>query len=138
MFYVGTIREVIPFSSLIAWKETLKHARTGSAEQGKHFGQAGMRALESRFTLDPEEEQDLDKCEGEEHEKQQTGRRTGRGTGQKTLREFCNDEGIELSWAVEQLSRADFMAKETMPMREIADEFSVHPSESRNILHDRQ
>ena len=64
-------------------------------------------------------------------------RRTGRGTG-KTLREFCDDEGIDLSWAVEQLCGAGFTAKETMTMREIADEFSVHPSELRSILNDRQ
>jgi len=30
------------------------------------------------------------------------------------------------------------MAKETMTMREIADEFAMHPSELRGILNDRQ
>lgn len=137
IFYIGTIREVVPFSSLIAWKETFKHGGTGSAEQGRHFGQVGMHVLERQFTLDAEDKA-LDKCEDEKHTKQQNGHRAGRGTGQKTLKEFCTDEGINLPRVVEQLSRAGFTAKETMTMREIADEFGMHPSELRGILNDRQ
>lgn len=34
IFYVGTVREVVPFSSLIAWKETFKHSETGTGGQG--------------------------------------------------------------------------------------------------------
>ncbi len=101
------------------------------------FGQSGMRALESQFTSGTEK-QGLDTCDGEDHAQQKIERRAGRGTGQKTLREFCNDEGIDLSWAVEQRSRVDFTAKETMTMRKIADEFAMHPSELRGILNDRQ
>ncbi len=101
------------------------------------FGQTGMHALESQFTSSAEK-QSLDTCEGEDHAQQHIGRRAGRGTGQKTLREFCDDEGIDLSWAVEQLSRAGFAAKETMTMRKIADEFGIHPSGLRSILNNRQ
>jgi len=137
IFYIGTVRKVVPFSSLIAWKETFKHSGTGSTEQGRHFGQASIRALENQFSLGAEQ-QGLDTCEGEEHEKQQTGRRAGRGTGQKTLKEFCTDEGIDLSWAVERLNGAGFTAKETMTMREIANEFTMHPSELRGILLDNR
>ncbi len=137
IFYIGTVSEMVPFSSLIAWKETYKHGGIGAGEQSRRFGQTDMRALESQFTSGAEK-QGLDTCEGEDHAQQKTGRRAGRGTGQKTLREFCNDEGIDLSRVVEQLSGVGFTAKETMTMREIADEFSVHPSDLRNILHDRQ
>ena len=137
IFYVGTVREVVPFSSLIAWKETFKHSETGTGGQGRRFGQTDMRALESQSTSDAEQ-QGVDTHQGEEHTGQQGGRRTGKGTGQKTLREFCDDEGIDFSWATEQLSRAGFTAKETMTMRKIADEFSVHPSELRSILQERQ
>jgi hypothetical protein len=137
IFYVGTVREAVPFSSLIAWKETFKHGETGTGEQGRHFGQSGMRALERQFTSSAEK-QGLDTCEDEDHAQQHIGRRAGRGTGQKTLRKFCDDEGIDLSWATEQLSRAGFTAKETMTMRKIADEFAMHPSELRGILNDRQ
>lgn len=137
IIYAGTVYEAAPFSSLIAWKETFKHGGIGAGEQGRHFGQSGMRALESQFTSGTEK-QGLDTCEGEDHAEQKIGRRAGRGTGQKTLREFCDDEGIDLSWATEQLSRAGFTAKEKMTMRKIADEFGMHPSELRGILNDRQ
>ena len=137
IFFVGTVRELPPFSSLIAWKETFKHGGSGGGEQGRRFGQAGIRELESQFTSGAED-QDLDTSEGVDHAQQQIGRRAGRGTGQKTLREFCDDEGIDLLWAVELLSRAGFTAKETMTMRLIADEFAMHPSELRGILLDRQ
>ena len=105
--------------------------------QGMRFGQTGMHALESQFTSGAEK-QGLDTCEGEDHAQKKIGRRAGRGTGQKTLREFCDDEGINLSWAVERLNGAGFTAKETMTMREIANEFAMHPSELRGILLDNR
>ena len=137
IIYAGTIYEAAPFSSLIAWKETFKHSETGMGGQGMRFGQTGMRALESQFTSGAEK-QGLDKCEGEDHAQKKIGWRAGRGTGQKTLREFCDDEGINLSWAVERLNGAGFTAKETMTMREIANEFAMHPSELRGILLDNR
>lgn len=93
--------------------------------------------MESQFTSGAEE-QDLDTCEGIDHAQQQIGRRAGRGIGRKTLKKFCDDEGINLSLAFEQLSKAGFTAKETMTMREIADEFAMHPSELRGILLDNR
>jgi len=85
------------------------------------------------------QEQREDIREGESHvRQQQIGRGAGRGTGQKTLREFCDDEGIDLLWAVERLRRAGFTATGTMTMRDIADEHAMHPRELRDILHDRQ
>lgn len=137
IIYAGTVYEAAPFSSLMAWKETFKHGETGTGEQGRHFGQSGMRALESQFTSGAEK-QGLDTCDGEDHAQQKIERRAGRGARQKTLREFCDDEGIDLSWAVEQLNKAGCTAKETMTMRKIADEFGMYPSELRGILNDRQ
>lgn len=137
ILYVGTIREVVPFSLLIAWKETFKHEETGEAEHGRHFGRAGMRTSESQFTS-PDQQHVPSSCINEEQASQQDGHQAGRGTGRKTLSEFCTDEGINLSWAIKRLSRNGFTPKETMTMREIADEFAVHPSELRGILLDNQ
>jgi len=135
--YGGTIYELAPFSLVTDWEESFKQHGSGQAGQGRHLGQAGAHALESQGTS-AAEEQGLYVywCEGDAQ--QQIGQRAGRGIGRKTLREFCNDEGIDLSRAAKQLSRNEFAVNETMTMREIADELTVHPSELRGILHDEQ
>jgi hypothetical protein len=60
--------------------------------------------------------------------------RGGIGMGQKTLKQFCNEEGIELSSAILRLKNKGYTVKETMTMREIADSKWVHPRELRNLL----
>ncbi|MHC4174526.1 MAG: DUF4405 domain-containing protein [Planctomycetota bacterium] len=134
--YAGTVYEEAPFSSLIAWKETFKQCGSGEGKQGRRFGQTGMGVLESQFTSGVKE-QGLDTCWGEDHAQQQIGRQAGRGTGQKTLRQFCNDERIELSWALSRLRNEGFTDRETMTMREIADGAGIHPRELRAVLQAR-
>lgn len=58
----------------------------------------------------------------------------GSGMGQKTLKQFCHEEGIELSSAITLLKNDGFTVRERMTMREIADSKWVHPRELRNIL----
>ena len=58
----------------------------------------------------------------------------GFGMGQKTLRQFCDDEGIALFWALSHLRNKGFTAREAMTMRQIADGAGVHPRELRGIL----
>ena len=94
---LGTICDVAPFSSLVAWKDTFKHTEAG--------GQAGGRSWQG-----------------------------GAGMGQKTLGQFCQDEKIELSWAILRLQSEGFTANRTMTMREIADGTGVHPSQLRSLL----
>ena len=65
------------------------------------------------------------------------GWRDGAGMGQKTLRQFCQDEGIELSWAISRLQSDGFKVSETMTMREIADGAGMHPSALRSRLQTR-
>jgi hypothetical protein len=57
--------------------------------------------------------------------------------GQKTLRQFCADEGINLSWAIARLQNQGLTVRETMTMREIADSVGVHPRELRSFLQAR-
>ncbi len=58
----------------------------------------------------------------------------GFGIGQKTLSQFCAEQGIELSWAISRLQSKGFTARQTMTMREIADSARVHPRELRSLL----
>lgn len=60
--------------------------------------------------------------------------RGGAGMGQKTLKQFCNEEGIELSSAIMRLKNEGYTVRETMTMREIADSKGMHPRELRIIL----
>lgn len=133
VIYGGIACEVAPFSSLTDWEESFKQHQFGQGQRGRQLGQAGMREPQGPGASSAEE-QGLYVHSSEHSVQQQAGRRAGRGIGRKTLREFCYDEGIDLSWAIRRLSREGFAAKETMTMREIADEFAVHPSELRTIL----
>jgi hypothetical protein len=58
----------------------------------------------------------------------------GYGIGQKTLTQFCTEQGIELPWAISRLQSKGFIATQTMTMREIADSAGVHPRELRSLL----
>jgi hypothetical protein len=60
--------------------------------------------------------------------------RGGFGIGQKTLRQFCTDEGINLAWAISRFRNGGVTVHETMTMREIADSIGVHPRELRSFL----
>jgi hypothetical protein len=54
--------------------------------------------------------------------------------GRKTLRQFCTDEGIDLSWAISRLQSQGLAVRDTMTLREIADLAGVHPRELRIVL----
>ena len=56
------------------------------------------------------------------------------GMGQMTLSEFCQNEGVELTWAILRLRNEGLAAEGTMTIREIADGAGVHPRELRGIL----
>jgi Domain of unknown function (DUF4405) len=107
---LGTIYEVSPFSSLVAWKQTIKYGQPGMAAggRGRPFDGAPVQSPAASMTR--------------------------YGMGQKTLRQFCADEGIELSWALSRLRDEGLTAMETMTMRQIADGAGVHPRELRAIL----
>jgi hypothetical protein len=61
----------------------------------------------------------------------------GSGIGQKTLRQFCADEGINLAWAVSRSAAQGVTVRETRTMREIADSAGVHPRKRRRFLQAR-
>jgi hypothetical protein len=54
--------------------------------------------------------------------------------GQKTLRQFCADEGINLAWAISCFRTEGVTVRETMTMRQIADSIGVHARELRSFL----
>ncbi|MFC1635648.1 DUF4405 domain-containing protein [Planctomycetota bacterium] len=130
VIYAGMICNAAPFSSLIAWKETFKHEGGGAGGYGR--GRHGL-------THDSGVETDINAQfqPGVLEEEHTQGLHQGRGRtgmGQKTLKQFCNDESIELLLAITLLKNDGFTVRETMTMREIADSKWVHPRELRNIL----
>jgi len=161
IIFAGASYGVAPFSSLMVWKESFKHNETGPAGYGQGF--RGGRAATGRqfygYTAPAAQSQPGDACsscnesttceqggavqtrEGidtcEQNQVSLSGRGVG-GMGRKTLRQFCSDEGIELSWAVSHLKDQGLTVRETMTMRQIADAAGVHPSALRTRLAPRE
>lgn len=140
ILYGGSVRGVAPFSSLMVWKETFKH---GAAESGQGWrgGRAAGQQSQNRAShaqpghsggaSNPNEHQ------GDYEQARTQGRGSGQmggGMGRKTLRQFCSDEGVELTWAILRLRNEGFAAQDTMTMRQIADGAGVHPRELRGVL----
>ena len=67
-------------------------------------------------------------------ETQHVGGQGGGGFGQKTLKQACEEFGIEPARAIEALKAANIEAAENMRIREIADQNNMHPSQIRQIL----
>lgn len=161
IIYAGTVGEVTPFSSLIAWKDIFKHGAAGEGQHGQGWrgGRAGGHQVESQpcpiegypaggeqalndlgdnyqQSHSGQEHQQVGACEQGQTQAPGPGP-IGGGMGQKTLRQFCSDEGIELSWALSRLRNEGFTVRDTMTMREIADRAGVHPRELRAVLQAR-
>jgi hypothetical protein len=159
--YAGTVGEMAPFSSLMVWKETFKHGAAGEGQQGQGWrgGRAGghkvgnhpgpvegnlasrvqdLSSQDNNYQQrhSGQEQQQVGFCEESQAQVRGPGAAQG-GVGHKTLRQFCNDERIELSWALSRLRIEGFTARETMTMREIADGAGIHPRELRVVLQAR-
>ncbi|MFH1716738.1 MAG: DUF4405 domain-containing protein [Planctomycetota bacterium] len=159
VIYAGASYGVAPFSSLMLWKETFKHSETGG--QGFRGGRAWPQGaagqqIQGLHGYSSSIEQPLpvgacDSCDltAETAECAEESLKSGisacsagsavsspqaGGMGRKTLRQFCSDEGIELSWAVSHLKTQGLTVRDTMTMREIADRAGVHPSSLRTVL----
>ncbi len=164
---LGTIYEVAPFSTLVAYKESFKHSESGigAGGQGWRGGRAALQQGQSHFASpvmisssscamqsagakggtestcgqteqlqSPTQEQPPGGLCEKEQAQPAAASISRIGMGQKTLKQFCSDEGIALSWALSRLKDQGFTARETMTMREIADSAGVHPRELRNVL----
>jgi hypothetical protein len=126
--YAGTIYEVPPFSSLMTWKETFKREGSGGGGYGRgRQGRGRENAIESGQT-------DLQQATQEEQTQTLHQERGRSGMGQKTLKQFCDEEGIELSHALSLFKKEGYTVRESMTMREIANSRGVHPRELRAIL----
>ena len=146
--YVGTVRTVWPFSSLIEWKET--YHRSVVSGQGEHgsYGRRGGRSpvaggygsgtaghIEPQVRLGRGSSQHMEDMAATQRGRGRQGGGQGqganaprRGMGQMTLSEFCQNEGVELTWAILRLRNEGLAAEGTMTIREIADGAGVHPS----------
>lgn len=138
VLYVGSVRGVAPFSSLMVWKDTFKHGTTGGAEHGR--GWRGGAAADQQVQNHASGALNSNEHQGNRGQSQGLGHGpggAGRGTGQKTLGQFCSDEGIELSWAISHLRNQGLTIRDTMTVREIADAVGVHPRDLRAVLQAR-
>jgi hypothetical protein len=111
------------------WKETFKREGGGGRFGRGRQGRAWENVSESGVA---EQQAELHGEEQAQDPHREAG--TGLGMGQKTLKQFCEEEGIELPWAVARLKYKGFLVRETMTMREIAGSKGVHPRELRDIL----
>jgi len=59
---------------------------------------------------------------------------SGGGFGQKTLKQACEEIGIEPEKAIEALKAADVEATGDMRIREMADQNNMRPGQIRQIL----
>ena len=155
--YVGTVRTLWPFSSLIEWKETYHHGvvsgQTGHGSYGGRGGRSpavgGSGSSTGGYSWNVEPQAGLGKggsryVEDIAATQRGRGRQGGglgqdanvaqRGMGQMTLSEFCQSEGVELMWAIGRLRNEGLAAQGMMTIREIADGAGVHPRELRGIL----
>jgi len=139
ILYAGSVRPVAPFSSLMAWKETFKH---GAAESGQGWrgGRVAAHPNQTRYTQQGQADGAFNSNEHQGGREQIQGPGGhgpglgGSGMGRMTLRQFCSDEGIQLSWAILNLRNQGLAVQDTMTVREIADAAGVHPREMRAIL----
>jgi len=61
----------------------------------------------------------------------------GGGMGRKTLRQFCADEGLDLTVSLERLRAAGLEADAEMTLRDIATRGGLRPPDLRGILRER-
>ena len=144
VLYAGSVRGVAPFSSLMVWKETFKHGAGGAAESGQGWRggrTAGQPIQNHASNTQPNQAGGAFKSSEHQGDCEQTQGsgghspgQAGGGMGRKTLRQFCSDEGIQLSWAISHLRNQGLVVRDTMTMRQIADAAGVHPREMRAVL----
>jgi len=130
LIYAGTIGEVAPFSSLMALEESYKHSDTeGGAGQGRHGGafRGGTGSRPQGPATQPG---------GTGTRPAQGPQHSAGGIGRMTLGQFCENEGIPLDKAASRLQDKGVSAKQTMTMREIADQMGIHPRDLRALLQD--
>jgi hypothetical protein len=73
-----------------------------------------------------------------ESERDNSGRSgLGGGMGRKTLKQFCEDEGLDLTVSLERLRAAGLEADAEMTMRDIATRGGLRPPDLRGILRKR-
>ena len=63
-----------------------------------------------------------------------SGGRGGYGIGRLTLRQYCDEQGLDVETALKRLKESNVQAKPDTSIRDIADSAGLHPSVIRDIL----
>ena len=172
----GTLADVPPFSSLLAWNEAIKHSwetPTGQApiphaelmtlsELAERTEGLEAQSMIERLRAEGINVSSPDAVLGDlakeagmtprklyaiatgESDAQMVGRGRGGsgrqtvgggyGIGRLTLRQYCEQQGLDPAQMLQKLRDNGFNAELDMTMREIADTGGVHPSAMRDLL----
>jgi hypothetical protein len=182
--FVGTLGDIRPFSSLLAWNESIKHSWESPQQRApiphaelmsldelaKQVQGVSLETMLGNLKAEGIEVESTDivlgelaeaynmtpirlynialgqagpgrgqggggQCaENEEGGGGHGGGGPGRGFGKMTLKQYCEQMGLDLNTAVEKLQDAGIKADPDMTIRGIADSVSRHPSEIRDII----
>jgi hypothetical protein len=176
--FVGTVADMRPFSTLMAWNENIKHGWDSPRQRAPiphaellTFNELAEQvpdvALETMLEnvrehgievespdvvigelaeargLTPARLYDIALGQGggsgqcaDEQEGGGGQHRggSGRGFGQMTLRQYCEQAGLDVDTAVGKLKKEGFQAQAEMTIRQIADSVGAHPSEIRGVI----
>ena len=94
-----------------------------------------VRDLAHEHGLTPIQLYNLSVLESERENKGRSG--MDGGMGQKTLKRFCADEGIDLTVSIERLRAAGLEADAEMTLREIATRGSLRPADLLGIMREQ-
>jgi hypothetical protein len=166
--FVGTVVEVAPFSTLMAWNESIKHGYDSPRQRApiphaelltltelaaqipdvnletmlKNIQDQGIEVESADVVLGTLAEASnmtpvrlyniaLGQGDGARHG---GGGGAGRGFGQMTLSQYCQQVGLDVETAIGKLNKEGFQAESNMTIRAIADSVGAHPSEIRGVI----
>jgi hypothetical protein len=137
-------RAPIPHAELLSLRELAREAGVDWEMMAAHLKANGI-AVESPDSivsdlahahgLTPVQLYNVAIGERERSNSGQTG--AGTGMGRKTLRQFCADEGLDLTASLERLRAAGLEADAEMTLRDIAMRGGIHPPDMLAILREQ-
>ncbi len=160
---VGTILNITPFSNLMVWNESLKNRWDTPAEQApiphaelltlielaNHVSEVDLETMQSNLRDKGIAVESPDMTLGLLAESVSktplelyqialgqtgTGGTSANRFGQMNLKQYCEQNNLNIDDVTQKLKNAGFTVKPDMTMREIADSTGAHPSEVRNII----
>ncbi len=157
---VGAIVNIVPFSTLLAWNESIKYSWDSPLQQApiphaelltvtelaQQVSDVDLETMLANLKMQGIEVKSPDVVVGELAQSVNMtpaqlyqialgqSRTGGRRFGRMTLKQYCEQINLDVDEAVKKLKDAGFTAKPEITIRNIADSAGVHPSEIRTVL----